>query len=66
VDGDEEVTDPGAAQRIRVDVYHHFPEGIPVTVSGGLIVDATGAIRLEMTTPPATRIKLVPGTPRHK
>jgi hypothetical protein len=43
------VTVPGedqrpATQQIRVDVYHHFPEGIPVAFAGQVALVASGGV----------------------
>ena len=39
-------------QHIRVDVFHHFPEGIPVTIDGSVQLDTQGTITV-VVTPPA-------------
>ena len=55
--------------RIRVDCYHHFPEGIELSGALGLDIGFDGPIRIvvqEPEPPTVTRWELVPGTPRHK
>jgi len=36
-----------ADQRIRVDVYHHFPEGIPVAIAGQVDLVASGSVEVD-------------------
>jgi hypothetical protein len=52
--GDEAVVDDAEEareQRIRLDVYHHFPDGIQVQLSGGLILGIGGDLTVTVVEP---------------
>lgn len=60
--------EPDAAapeRRLRIDIYHHFPEGLPLTVAGNLELDVAALVGpltvtvVEPTPPPARATRAI-------